>query len=368
MLVRTSLDAMLPSMDYGSQGEYICKEFCLYMDGSGRSTDSEESHTTLNNERQISVDPMSLKQSARNSAECESFSFVPLTPTTKDTRLHQPVPLPPVKSKFVSASLPSSATSSPRSGSILMNIKKWRNQKFSVSSLARQQSTTVSPFASQVSILRRSKSCGEGRLSMPSDEFDMWTRNLNNSRHESRPSEDLYEYESYDYYEDDRKITKKQSNFREEDFKCGACMFLPGFAKGKPVRQRKEQEAIISRTVSLEKFECGSWASSARISNAEQNGGSVSSYFDLPLELIRDNVNDAHSPVATAFIFEKDRKGVLKKCTSREGTAGKPVESSRHVRFSISNSKSQPASPSCISPRLLKARDDFNAYLQAQEI
>lgn len=64
----------------------------------------------------------------------------------------------------------------------------------------------------------------------------------------------------------------------------------------------------MSRTVSLEKLECGSWASSAICRGSEEAGGdSKHLYFDLPIELIRSSVtDDANSPVTAAFVFEKD--------------------------------------------------------------
>lgn len=73
-----------------------------------------------------------------------------------------------------------------------------------------------------------------------------------------------------------RKSSSKKKNFdgnNEVDFKCNVlCLFIPGFGKAKQVRPRKAEEMVmiendnhnnsgnnvISRTVSLEKFECGS--------------------------------------------------------------------------------------------------------------
>ena len=155
------------------------------------------------------------------------------------------------------------------------------------------------------------------------------------------------------------------------DFKCSAvCLFIPGFGKAKPVRPRKTEAMVmgnnvISRTVSLEKFECGSWDSSSIIADHDEDGDSMNLYFGLPLESITNLGNDAHLPVSAAFVFDnKDIKGVLKNgSTPTRATGRKSHESSRHVRFSTS----YPASPaSCITPRFRKAREDFNAFLEAQ--
>lgn len=183
--------------------------------------------------------------------------------------------------------------------------------------------------------LQRNKSCGEGRASAPPEEITQQP-NANNS---------------------------------EKGFKCGILrlIFWPVFGR----RAKKEEavlvtmEEVISRTVSLEKFECGSWASSAICRSSDEGGDSKHLYFDLPMELIRSGViDDANSPVTAAFVFDKDRKGILKKICSTTRAATKSDESSgRHVRFSTSC----PDSPVlCISPRLLKAREDFSAFLEAQ--
>lgn len=200
--------------------------------------------------------------------------------------------------------------------------------------------------------LQRSKSCGEGRTSAPSEDL---------SPRLSKPNVT------------NRNSTKSCNNMdpSEKAFKCGLlCLFFPLFGKGKLAKPKIEEammiEEIISRTVSLEKFECGSWASSAICRGSEEGEDSKHLYFDLPVELIRNsNVNDdANSPVKAAFVFDKDRKGILKNCSTKAVTTKKPDESTgRHVRFSTSC----PDSPVlCISPRLLKAREDFNAFLEAQ--
>ncbi|XP_041023670.1 uncharacterized protein LOC121264519 [Juglans microcarpa x Juglans regia] len=308
---------------------------------------------SMQKEKQILVDPISLKGSSFKKA---SFNMMSLPP-----------PLPPAKSKFLSFSLPNSANSSPRFSSILK--KKLRNETKEnprrVSNLARQHSAADNHLMLQREVnLRRSKSA-DGRTHTPSDDLDFWLIKPDVSEYDNR------------YYASISKTTESSKDINkkvrcmdagDKEFKCGAmCLFLPGFSKVKPVRARKvetENENVISRTVSLEKFECGSWASSAVTHDPDDDSKNL--YFDLPLELIRANVNDAHSPVTAAFIFDKDQKGILKNSSTR-AAAKKSDESPRHVRFSTSSPKSHPTSPaSCITPRLRKAREEFNAFLEAQ--
>jgi len=116
----------------------------------------------------------------------------------------------------------------------------------------------------------------------------------------------------------------------------------------------------------MEKFDCGSYTSE---SGGEEGGNH---FFDLPSELIKtgSGENDRDDPVSAAFVFdkepiEKEIKGVLKMSGSKNR---KSMESSlRHVRFSTSSPVSYPTSPA-ISPRLLEATKNFNAFLDAQAI
>ncbi|KAL5843037.1 hypothetical protein ACOSQ3_013640 [Xanthoceras sorbifolium] len=321
---------------------------------------------SLEKEKQISVDPISLREPSFN------LMLPPVVTSRRDaTTVPLPPILPPAKPKFLSYSFPSSATSSPRFSSILLK-KKWKSESQAsprqVDNLIRQHSAANSRLSSlQESLFRRSKSCGEGIVSASSDEFDLCLHDKPIDIECNKVSSGSF---SKAKVNKDIQKTGKKMDSHDEEFKCGAlCLFLPGFGKGKLVRPRKEEdvvmENVISRTVSLEKFECGSWASSAIVHDHDEDGDSTNLFFDLPLELIKSNVNDAHSPINAAFVFDKDRKGVLKSGSSRS-TARKSHESARHVRFSVS-SPTYPASPaSCITPRLRKAREDFNAFLEAQ--
>ncbi|KAK9267096.1 hypothetical protein L1049_009514 [Liquidambar formosana] len=337
---------------------------------------------SLQKEKQISVDPISLKESStRDASSLSRLVLPPINTGPKVTGMYPPLPL--AKPKFLSSSLPNSATSSPRFGSILLK-KKGRHQSpaspLQVNNVVRQHSAVHSLLTlRQESCLRRSKSCGEGRACAPSNEFDLrLNKVVNGTEHEH----EIRLHGSFSGTTEANKdggghksVKKKNTDPYDEGFKCGAlCLFLSGFGRGKPVgRARKEEartvENVISRTVSLERFECGSWSSSAIINGneAEEDGESVNLYFDLPMELIRTSVNDAHSPVTAAFVFDKeDRKGVLKNSSTK--ATRKSHESSRHVRFSTSSPTSYPASPSScnITPRLRKAREEFNAFLEAQ--
>ncbi|XP_010316504.1 uncharacterized protein [Solanum lycopersicum] len=318
-------------------------------------------------EKQISVDPISLKE-----------------PNELTIPFSKPKPLNITK-KISSFSLPNSTTSSPD-----FSKKKHilHSPLSSTNHLARQHSVALTNLERLREIqLRKSKSCGEGRASAPPEEFDIWfTPNStiqqvadNNNKYlinnNSFSPESEISNRNEEFYE---KKTLEGRNQDEQKFKCGAlCLFIPGFGKGiKHVKSGRRQVSgvssssdigphVVSRTVSLEKFECGSWTSSAAIINDVGDAASNNMFFDLPLELIRcSNANDdTFSPVTTGFVFDKEVKGVLKNTTSSR----KSHESTRHVRFSTSSPTSYPPSPtSCITPRMLTSREDFTTFLEAQ--
>ncbi|MCD7452608.1 hypothetical protein HAX54_017587 [Datura stramonium] len=330
---------------------------------------------SLGSEKQISVDPISLKESNELAI-----------PYPKS----QPLNIP---KKIFSFSLPNSTTSTPdfsRKNKYQISQLPSPLSSSSTNHLARQHSVALTNLERLREIqLRRSKSCGEGRASAPPEEFDIWfTPNTtltqvadagdNNNKLINKNS---FSPESEISSRNDEIYNKKrleEGNQDEEKFKCGAlCLFIPGFGKGiKHVKAGRRQVSgvssadtgphVVSRTVSLEKFECGSWTSSAAIINDVGDAASNNMFFDLPMELIRcSNVNDdTLSPVTAAFVFDKEVKGVLKNTTT---TPRKSHESTRHVRFSTSSPTSYPPSPSsCITPRMLTAREDFTTFLEAQ--
>ncbi|KAI3664816.1 hypothetical protein L6452_43424 [Arctium lappa] len=271
-------------------------------------------------------------------------------PTSSANNHHHPLPSLPKKNiyKFLSTSLPNSACSSPKT----KGVKDHDQQLEASVALSRL-------LWLRENHLQRSKSCGEGRPSGAYDEFDICrtTNKTNTNTGAGAGGTPRGQITS-----DGGRITETNKR-NEDDFKCGAlCLFLPGFGKGKPVRSRREEIGhVISQRVSLEKFECGSWRSSGilNIDGGESNRSS-NRYFDLPLELIRTSGNDASLPVSSAFVFDKDVKGVLKSTKERKSNDCP----SRHVRFSTSSPTTSPSS--CITPRMRKARDDFNSYLEAQ--
>lgn len=284
---------------------------------------------TFAREKHILVDAASMKESGK-------LQHIVTSP--KDYGM-PPLPLPPGKSSFLSYSLPGSTASSPKFSTAVPNKKP---QSHALNPLARQQTQALNHSQS-------SKSSGEGKISALHDGLD---RSLSNadSRRGSNP-------------------WRTETRNDPSKFRCGAmCLYFPGFGKAKPVRSTKEEPEmvnVISRTVSLEKFECASWTSSAIIHDNE--GGNSSKFFDLPLELIQCSDNDKHLPVRAAFVFEKERKGTKNSSTKR--ISRKSHEQSSQVRVSSSfraPHHSTVTSP-CISPRLQKARDDFNAFLKAAD-
>ncbi|KAK8716254.1 hypothetical protein V6N13_043570 [Hibiscus sabdariffa] len=313
-------------------------------------------------EKQMSVDPISLRESSMGEL---SFNMMLAPQADTEIPFPNPPPLLPAKHNFLSYSLPNSATSSPRFGLILSS----KNSKTESQASPRQVEKLVkrhpSPKSSQ---FWKSKSCGDGRTCAPPDELDdLWLYEANASHYNKHPN--VINNGGH------RRKSRDEMDGNEVDFKCNAlCLFLPGFTKAKQVRPGKEATVMenniaITTTVSLEKFECGSWASSTIIPDRDVDAvDSMNLYFDLPMELIKNLGNESQLPVSAAFVSEnKDVKGVLKNGSiqTRSTTGRKSNESpSRHVRFSTSSPTSYPASPaSCITPRLRKARDDFNAVL-----
>ncbi|XP_062096416.1 uncharacterized protein LOC133802159 [Humulus lupulus] len=355
-----------------------------------RESKSLAKNENVQKERQISIDPISLRESP-----------VVTSSPKKSGLLELPTSLLPGKPKFLSCSLPNSANSSPRFSTSLLKKKvknEGQGQAYPLQNEGEMQMNLPLEY-----YLRRSKSCAEGRSFSPSDDLDLWLQKpgvsdqygnkkqhnifskadnqLSNkaSHHNSKNS---YNHNNNNYNHNNNYNNKNNYSHNNSSnnidmstgggFKCGACLFLPGFGKARPVRASRKEEVevenvnVISRTVSLEKFECGSWASSVIGGDGDS---SMNHYFDLPMELIQTGNNDANSPVSAAFVFDKDIKGVLKHGSARSAAptaARKSNDSARHVRFSTASPQSFPASPTCITPRLRKAREDFNAFLEAQ--
>ncbi|CAA7020920.1 unnamed protein product [Microthlaspi erraticum] len=359
-------------------------------------------------ERRISVDPKSLLSRSN-----ESFDMIISRPRDIDdddvafssfqTLDHQ------IKTKFMSCSVPNSAATSPRHSTSL----NWKNR-------TTEQVLDLMLVQDAAAAFRRSKSCGEGRAFTPSLDFDMLLHKSRNAQHPQHHNNNHHHQHGFSS-SNSKSLSHKSSgnnsffsktesnksnintansksiNSFEDGFKCSAlCLYLPGFSKGKPVRSSRKGDSSFTRTTtmtsthsmartasirdttvlsaraSLERFECGSWTSSAMIydDNADLGGH----FFDLPSELIKGGPggNDQDDPVSAAFVFdkepnlEKEIKGVLKTSGSK---SRRSMESPRHVRFSTSSPVSFPTSPShSITPRLLQATEDFSSFLEAQTV
>ncbi|KAG7536422.1 hypothetical protein ISN44_As13g003720 [Arabidopsis suecica] len=370
----------------------------------------------MQSEREISMDPKSIRSLSFSGSLRRNDSFdmirLPAMSPPRDLDAPMAIPLQPVQTKFVSRSLPNSTSASPKKRSGLMRALRNKEQDSLSNSTSASpkkrsglmralrnkeqdslpNSTSASPKQrsglmralrnkeqdSSSASYKRSKSCGSTnkRLSLKSSGI----RNSFFIKTESNKS-------------------ISNNNTLEDRFKCNAlCLFLPGFSKEKLIRSSRKDDSssftrtttmtrsssstiTVSRTVSvrestttttvisarasMEKFDCGSYTSES----VGEEGGNH--FFDLPSELIKSGSgdNDHDEPVSAAFVFdkepvEKEIKGVLKVSGSRNR---KSMESSslRQVRFSTSSPVSYPTSP-VISPRLLEATKNFNAFLEAQ--
>ncbi|KAJ4782987.1 root hair specific 4 [Rhynchospora pubera] len=310
------------------------------------------------NEKRIPVDPISLTEFGM----FEEDGPLSMPAVFTEVTVHSPI-LPPVRTpRFVSASLPCSATSSPHYS--FSSNQRWDEPNLQPSSaqsprtLARQHSLALTRFAST-----RSMSFAEGRTSAHNDTFQVLGITRQNSSDRSPGSSSSTSSES-------PKPRPKTKSIKEDDFKCGAlCMYLPSFSKKKAMNLRQQAAhanggVCVSRLASLEKFECGSWS--------PPNGNACD--MDMPVEMERSSTHDTESPIRTAFLFEGvEKRGILKKGSSRFGSAKSLGSSNRHVRFSVANSPvaSCPSSPSvssaCLSPRLRKVREEFSAFLEAAQ-
>ncbi|OEL30382.1 hypothetical protein BAE44_0008600 [Dichanthelium oligosanthes] len=314
-------------------------------------------------ERQIPVDPASLRRLGMVADEDSPLSAPSVL--TEVVARSSPL-LPPLRRPtFVGASLPCSAASSPVHGA----SAKWEDQQPAAAahsptsvlrSLARQHSAALARLVAAPSMLSRSASRAEGRAMAPHDDEE--------------PGE------------------PKLRLATEDGFTCGSlCMFIPGFSRKKPTfaaataagtvlsSMQKQQSGLrprrssASRVASLERFECGSWSPPPPPAPvAAQHDGADC----LAMEVAKTScaADDAEAPVKMAFVFDGEpppagTRGILKNSASSRLDSARPSTSSqRHVRFSTAvaaDAASCPTSP-CITPRLARARAEFNAFLEAQ--
>ncbi|CAM0910216.1 unnamed protein product [Alopecurus aequalis] len=338
---------------------------------------------SMDNERQIPVDPVSLRQLGMV-ADPDS----PLSAPSVFTELvaHSSPLLPPLRRPtFVGASVPCSASSSPVHSAEAKREEPSLATVTAMRSLARQHSAALAHYVTSPSAapttLSRSASRAEGRSMAPHDD-------------------------EYPHDESDADA--------EQSFKCGVlCMFIPGFTKKKPGSpsaatvvssiQRQQSGArrrsSVSRMASMERFECGSWSPPPQPTSASVVAPHEDTDFamevpkiscaddtDLPVKMAfvfdgeargvlkksasESRLPESAAPVKMTFVFDGEPKGILKKSASaslRPDSAPRMSSASqRHVRFSTAAPPAScPTSP-CITPRLAMARAEFNAFLEAQ--
>jgi hypothetical protein len=261
------------------------------------------------------------------------------------------------------------------------------------------------------SSLSRSKSCGEGRSSEPSNAFDVLSKKASTERLGSgAPLIDKFTQDSAGHYRDDNGFEPPKSS-TAGNFKCNVfCVSLPVLSyRKKPMQVRSESHlssnsvegdnisknnmympdletnivpatrpSVISKVASLERFDL-SISSDIVIDCWDERHGS--SYFDLPMELIGSSEDDTELPVNSAFWFENDQKAGRhkKKSNSSRIASGKtsyemPSQRSNNSRSSSSSKVSDASSmcssqsshsSACIMPKIIQ-REELEALAEAQ--
>ncbi|KAF0901884.1 hypothetical protein E2562_006495 [Oryza meyeriana var. granulata] len=310
----------------------------------------------MDKERQIPVDPVSLRHLGMVAEEDSPLS-APSVLT--EVVVRSSTLLPPLRRPtFVGASLPCSASSSPVHGATEKRedphaaaAAATPSTTATLRALARQHSVALAhhvatPAAAVAPALSRSASRAEGRSMVPHNDED----------------------------------AEPKAIAEDDSFICGAlCMFISGFSKKKSsaaaavVSSMQRQQSIgarrrssVSRLASLERFECGSWSPPPPVVPAP--AALEAEYFAQ--EVAKSScADDTEAPVKMAFVFDHgEPRGILKKsASSRQESARPSTSSQRHVRFSTATAAalSCPTSP-CVTPRLARARAEFNAFLEAQ--
>ncbi|KAF3330130.1 hypothetical protein FCM35_KLT05461 [Carex littledalei] len=267
----------------------------------------------------------------------------------------------------------------------------------------------LSPISSSNSTLSRSKSCGEGRSSEPSEALDVISRKASTERLGSGASLiDKSTHDSADDYRNDSGFEPPKAS-TAGNFKCNAfCMYLPGLSKKKPMPVRSESQlssysaesdniyrdnfykpdldanatpsrpSVISKVASLERFDLSSVSSDIIIDCWNERHGN-SSYFDLPMELIDSGENDTDLPTNSAFVFENDRRAGRRKKKSSSSRINSSKTSyemssrrSNNSRISSSSKVSDASSmrsscsSACIAPKVIKTREKLKALVEAQ--
>ncbi|KAF0908201.1 hypothetical protein E2562_023826 [Oryza meyeriana var. granulata] len=350
--------------------------------------DEEESE-----ERQIAVDPFSLRQFSQLNIDRP----LPIPSVSVDHHHHE-VPLPrPALFAGVSASVPS--TLPRRLSAAVVPPTRWdAHLAVMAAEPARVASSNV--LAPPRAAISRSRSCaGATEAELDDDEFDVILSS--SERKASAPqrwgsdvpliasgngNEDSTSYAVADARgKNGRRKAKRGGG--GAPFTC--CLYLPGLARrtatakppptaaaclsssswspatfrgggGGVESDPGTRPSTMSLAVSLERFDCRSCSTSSLSGLALDGEASSSAYFDLPLELILgcDGDEDADLPVHAAFMFDSDgiRKSVLKKGVHRAAAArpsvgkmstdGADLISARHVRLSLTSGSVSTSTPS----------------------
>ncbi|EEE65916.1 hypothetical protein OsJ_21766 [Oryza sativa Japonica Group] len=262
---------------------------------SGDGGETPTMGAAMDKERQIPVDPVSLRHLGMVADEDSPLS-APSVLTEVVVRSSSPM-LPPLRRPtFVAASLPCSATSSPVHGAAETD---------------KPAAATPSPTAAMRALARQH-------------------------------SVALAHYKS---------------------FAAAAAAVVSSMQRQQSVGARPRRSSSVSRLASLERFECGSWSPPPPMAPAEH----------LAQEVAKSScADDTEAPVKMAFVFDHgEPRGILKKSASSRQEPARPSASSsqRHVRFSTAAAAaaaSCPTSP-CVTPRLARARAEFNAFLEAAQ-
>ncbi|CAN6207415.1 unnamed protein product [Urochloa humidicola] len=333
-------------------------------------------------ERQIPVDPASLRRLGMVADEDSPLSAPSVL--TEVVARSSPL-LPPLRRPtFVGASLPCSAASSPVHGGGAAD--KWEDQQHTPPAAAAKHSPTTSALRS----LARQHSAALARLVAAAAPPPAAAAAL--SRSASRA-----EGRTMAPHDDDEEPDKVLAAAGGGGFTCGAlCMFIPGFSRKKPAAfaaggggggmavsgmqgqpsGMRPRRGSASRVASLERFECGSWSPPPPAAGEHDCAAT-----EVAKTSCADD--DAEAPVKMAFVFDGETptaaaaaaaatRGILKNSASSRLESARPSTSSqRHVRFSTAAAAADVASASCptspcITPRLARARAEFNAFLEAQ--
>ncbi|KAF8648343.1 hypothetical protein HU200_064927 [Digitaria exilis] len=348
--------------------------------GKSPSSSPAPASPSMAKERQIPVDPASLRRLGMVADEDSPLSAPSVL--TEVVARSSPL-LPPLRRPtFVGASLPCSAVSSPVQGA------KWDDQQ------QQQSATNHSPTTSALRSLARQHSAALARLVAAPSPPSTLSRSA--SRAEGRTTMAASQHDDDDD-EDEHGEPSSMLGSDDGGFTCSAlCMFIPGFSRKKPSsfaaaggtamsRQPsglRPRRSSASRVASLERFECGSW--SPPPPPAQDVEAEVACHArEVAKTSCAAAEDDAEAPVKMAFVFDGETttpttptaatRGILKNsASSRLADSARPSTSSvsqRHVRFSTAVAgdvaASCPTSP-CITPRLARARAEFNAFLEAQ--